>query len=181
MHFFCLSFACQVAKLSTPAGVSSIEMSSDGSSLFAACGRDVMLFDTQSLTLIKSHTLTRSLLCTALNRDRRYTFLSCQLVFVAADSNCVEFSDLSTLNVLRCSCFATGEKDELWVRLYDFATGAEIDCQKGHHGPINSVAFAPTGNGNVYATGSVDGTIRIWETLPEAAEATDSGPAPLSL
>lgn len=70
--FFCPSSASQVAKLSTPAGVSSIEMSPDGSSLFAACGRDVMLFDTQSLTLIKSHTLTRSLLCTALNRDRRY-------------------------------------------------------------------------------------------------------------
>ena len=27
------------------------------------------------------------------------------------------------------------------------------DCQKGHHGPVNSVAFAPTGN--VYATGYV--------------------------
>ena len=92
---------------------------------------------------------------------------------------CLLFSCVFELHV--GSCFATGEKDELWVRLYDFETGTEIDCQKGHHGPINSVAFAPTGNGNVYATGSVDGTIRIWETLPEAAEAADSGPAPLSL
>ena len=72
--------------------------------------------------------------------------------------------------------FAAASDQEVWIRLYDFATGAEIECQKGHHGPVNSVAFAPSGNG-VYATGSEDGTIRLWEALP----ASDAAPPLLAL
>lgn len=56
--------------------------------------------------------------------------------------------------------FLTGSDAELWVRVYDFETGEEVDCHKGHHGPVRSLAFAP--EGTCYASGSVDGTIRIW-------------------
>lgn len=71
-------------------------------------------------------------------------------------------------NTVKCAAlhpkqtaFATGSMDELWVRVYDFATGEEIACQKGHHGPVRSLAFSPAGK--AYASGSEDGTIRIWE------------------
>jgi serine-threonine kinase receptor-associated protein len=57
--------------------------------------------------------------------------------------------------------FITGSDDELWVRAYDFESGAEIACNKGHHGPVRSVAYNP--DGSQYASGSEDGTIRIWE------------------
>lgn len=57
--------------------------------------------------------------------------------------------------------FITGSDDELWVRAYDFVTGEEIACNKGHHGPVRSVCFNPDGLN--YASGSEDGTIRIWE------------------
>lgn len=33
-------------------------------------------------------------------------------------------------------------------------------CNKGHHGPVRSLAFAPSFDS--YASGSEDGTIRIW-------------------
>lgn len=61
--------------------------------------------------------------------------------------------------------FATGSDSELWVRAYDFESGDEVACNKGHHGPVRSVAFNPAGDN--YASGSEDGTIRIWEWSKE--------------
>lgn len=35
-----------------------------------------------------------------------------------------------------------------------------LACNKGHHGPVRSLAFTPSYQN--YASGSEDGTIRIW-------------------
>jgi len=50
--------------------------------------------------------------------------------------------------------------DHRWVRLFSYDTGEELDCNKGHHGPVHAVRFAPTYE--MYASGSEDGTIRVW-------------------
>ncbi|KAK3330714.1 WD40-repeat-containing domain protein [Apodospora peruviana] len=54
-----------------------------------------------------------------------------------------------------------GEEPGTWARVYDWDNAKELDVHKGHHGPIWSIAFSP--DGNLYATGSEDGTIKMWK------------------
>jgi len=108
-----------------------------------------------------------------------------RILTVAAGSK-VYFFDTSTYALLKsytmpvhfkeeggCTLHPSGTKfvaggSDLWVRVFDFETGAELECHKGHHGPIRCVRYSP--DGKSYASGSEDGTIRLWKTdLKEAA------------
>jgi serine-threonine kinase receptor-associated protein len=65
------------------------------------------------------------------------------------------------------SKFIIGGSSDLWVRVHDFETGNELEVYKGHHGPIHCVSYSP--DGQLYGTGSEDGTVRLWQTTPGLA------------
>ncbi|KAJ2520353.1 hypothetical protein H4217_002093 [Coemansia sp. RSA 1939] len=62
------------------------------------------------------------------------------------------------------SRIVAGAKSDLLIRVIDYDSGALVDTHKGHHGPVHDACFNP--DGHVYATGSEDGTVRLWQTNP---------------
>lgn len=58
---------------------------------------------------------------------------------------------------------------DTWVRVFDATSGALLETHKGHHGPVRCLRYHPSGES--FATGSEDGTIRIWQTDSNSAAA----------
>ncbi|KAE9002554.1 hypothetical protein PR003_g18211 [Phytophthora rubi] len=67
------------------------------------------------------------------------------------------------------SKFVAGGSDT-WVRVFHFETGELLETHKGHHGPVRCLRYSPSGSS--FATGSEDGTIRIWQNDSKSAAAT---------
>lgn len=53
--------------------------------------------------------------------------------------------------------------DELWVHVYAYSSEELLETLRGHHGPVHTALFSP--DNAVLATGSEDGTIRIWKMV----------------
>lgn len=59
-----------------------------------------------------------------------------------------------------CEAQQTIDCSDTYSSLRSASSFSPSACNKGHHGPVRSLAFTPSYNN--YASGSEDGTIRIW-------------------
>src|SRR5262249_17956592 len=58
------------------------------------------------------------------------------------------------------------------VRLWDLASGMEVRTLRGHTGPVFSVAF---GDDKRLASGSRDGTVRLWDAVAGSGQERAAG------
>jgi serine-threonine kinase receptor-associated protein len=129
-----------VKTLVTGAPVTDVSLSYDGSVLSATAGKVAYFFDAKTLALLKTFEADLPLKCVACcppNEEGK----TGEGVFVLGSEHEME-SD---------------------ARSYNYSTLEPLAVNKGHHGPVLSIAFDPTRAGKTYATGSRDGTIRIWD------------------
>jgi serine-threonine kinase receptor-associated protein len=151
--------------------------------ILAGCANGkVYLWDLNSRSIVHSFDTKQ----TAEIRDLEVLMVNGKHVMTVAAGSKVCFWDLNSKELLKeytmpihfreeggASLHPSGEKfvaggSDLWVRVFDFETGEELECHKGHHGPIRCVRYSP--DGTLYATGSEDGTIRLWMTNPEETQ-----------
>ncbi|KAK5170366.1 uncharacterized protein LTR77_004953 [Saxophila tyrrhenica] len=57
--------------------------------------------------------------------------------------------------------FVTGSPNDTWVHLWDLDAEEQLETGRGHHGPVWTTCFSP--DGKMYATGSEDGTVKLWK------------------
>jgi len=133
----------EAAQLAFSGPVNSVELSQDAKTLTIAAGNEVSFWDAQSYQCLKRFNLG----------------------VVEANGYGV---NSATLHPDRKAFVAGG--GNFWVYVHDYETGEELQCNKGHHGPVYGVRFAP--DGKTYASGGDDGTIRIW-TYAEEEEAAE--------
>lgn len=129
----------------------------------------IRLWDARTLTEVKTSPLSSPLTGMQLTPDKS--------TLVVTNGNKASFYDPNTLDLKKSyetktdlnscalspdkSLFVAGGQDFI-VYKHDYHTGTLLEYYHGHFGPIHCIKFSP--DGELYATGSEDGTLRLWQT-----------------
>lgn len=130
--------------------VNSIELSRDGNVLTVTNGFNVTFFETETLKKLKEITVPTRLSSASLHPDK--------MVFVCGGEDFKMYKyDYLTGNEI-----GKYQNEVFDIISHFFHTLSLTESFKGHFGAIYSIKFSP--DGELYASGSEDGTLRLWQT-----------------
>ncbi|KAI9326342.1 WD40-repeat-containing domain protein [Zopfochytrium polystomum] len=143
--------------------------------VFNGDGKELRVWDLRNSVQVSSRTFDHEVTSLRFSPDRQHIICASgkKVFFYNAISAALEKSVETSVELSSASMhptntmFVVGGANDLWVRVYDYASGVEREVYKGHHGPIHCVSYSP--DGQLYATGSEDGTVRLWQTQPGTA------------
>lgn len=139
--------------------------------VITASQENLKMWDTRVLKVVKTQKAAGNI--TSLDQSQDGTHITTAagkvIAFYDGDLNLIKSFSLPTDMNSAClspnkSTFVVGGSD-FFVRVYDYENGKELEQHKGHHGPVHCVRFSP--DGETFASGSEDGTIRILQSEPK--------------
>lgn len=163
--------------------IKSICWTSDPNVLVTACGKTLRWFDLPTRSVIHQEVLDGEIRsCEMVSLAPEWSSEhdiggGLPVLAVAAGKTAYFWGGRRALDLLKSIAFSytiasvgldvqgrkvvVGEEPGTWARVVSYDDESEIDVLKGHHGPIWSIAFSP--DGQLYATASEDGTIKMWK------------------
>ena len=139
-------------------------------------GKEVKVWDLRSGSVVKTMATMENIV----DMELSYSTASDRPMLTFAAGKSVQFWDATTFELIKKQNvgdfglqaatlhpsrgkFVCGGLD-MAIRVFDFNSGALLEEHRGHHGPVMSARYAPSGT--TYATGADDATVRIWQTDP---------------